>query len=138
MTLDEAVQSVLDRHGYKRRPLSKLVAMWKSLVDQCLEGYRWTIYEFDDEMSVREYIDSILDDPVVASFPEFEGFAQQIQVVDEIYRSVLQPGVRRPSPEDTWWSTGVLKYAGDEYRSDMLSSYSIAVDPYPDELDEES
>ncbi len=130
MALDEYVDSVLERLDYKRFSLSVLASKWTFFVDQCAEGYDWNIYEFDNELSVRDSIEEILNDPVFKQFYEFGGFVREVHDADERYRDLLQPNVKRTSFSESWWHTGVLKSAGDEYCSDVLRRYSILVKPF--------
>lgn len=130
MDFDATSKAILERHGFKQRTPDELVEWWANLIEQCVDGYDWTIYEFDDEMSVRDYIETLLDDPSLEGFNAFNEFKARVARLDEQYRELLQGDVKRPSKLDFWWRTGVLRYAGDEYCEDMSSRYSISVEVY--------
>jgi hypothetical protein len=119
----------LRRHGFKPRASSDLLEWWHSFVGQCEGGYRWTIYELDDELSVRDYIEVLLTDPVVAKFEEFASFAERVAELDKRFKALLKVGITRPASSQTWWRQGILRFAGDEYRSDIANQYSIPVEP---------
>jgi hypothetical protein len=133
MNFDTTVRAILKRHGIKQSTLDELVEMWANLVEQCVDGYDWTIYEFDNEMAVRDDIETLLVDSSLECFDEFRDFQRRVAELDGRYKSLLQENVRRPVPSDYWWRTGVLQSAGDEYCKDMSSRYSIHVESHTDE-----
>jgi hypothetical protein len=124
------VANVLSGGGYKKRTSKELVEWWSGFVDQCIDGYDWTIYEYDDEIGVRDYLECLLIDSELQRFEEYEPFRSAIDEVDKRFRTVLQENVERPTDSSYWWRRGVLQFAGDEYRQDMESRYSIPVDGY--------
>ncbi|XZE17685.1 hypothetical protein SH449x_002960 [Pirellulaceae bacterium SH449] len=127
---EERIGETLSLHGYKRRSSVELLKWWTDFVGQCVDGYDWTIYEYDDEIGVRDYLECLLQDSGLKTFGEFNSFRKAIEEIDEQFRTVLQTNVDRPTDSPHWWRKGVLKFAGDEYRDDMESRYSIVVDGY--------
>jgi hypothetical protein len=127
---EERVAVVLVQSGYKKRTSKELAEWWSGFVDQCVQGYDWTIYEYDDEIGVRDYIECVLNDMQLKGFHEYEWFRSAIDEVDKRFRAVLQESIQRPTDSPYWWRKGVLQFAGDEYRQDMESRYSILVDGY--------
>jgi hypothetical protein len=124
---DDRVRQSLKQHGLKDRTGNELVEWWKNFVEQCEDGYGWTIYEYDDEISVRDSLDAVLNDRSVMELPNADELLKQVERIDERFKALLQIGVSRPMTSSKWWRTGVLKFAGEEYRSDMESRYSIRV-----------
>lgn len=132
-SFDEAARDVLERAGYKPRTPDELINWWDNLIKQCEDGYEWTIYEFDDEMAVRDYVSLVLRDESLQPMPEYVEFKHSIDELDNRFRAMLQEGVKRPFKRDDWWRTGVLRYAGSDYCEDMESRYSISVDEHEDD-----
>lgn len=129
VAFNELVRQALRRGGHKERSGAELVSAWSFLVDQCEDGYGWTLCEFDDEVSVRDYLESVLRDPDIIERPESLELAWQVHQIDNRFLALLQPGVLRPGHSSQWWRTGVLQFAGDDYRHDLGSLFSIHVDP---------
>lgn len=122
------VNETLSAHGYKMRSAKELFEWWSSFVNQCVDGYDWTIYEYDDEVGVRDYLECILQSEELRKFTEFASLRESVDKVDEVFRGLLQTDAERPTNSRFWWRKGVLRFAGDEYRHDMESRYSIAVE----------
>lgn len=129
-SFESHVHKILTEHGYKVRSSKELVEWWSNFVSQCTEGYDWTIYEYDDEIGVREYLECLLQDNELQQFSEFAALRESVEKTDEIFRGLLQEQVVRPTDSKFWWRKGVLKFAGDEYRQDMASRYAILVAEY--------
>jgi len=127
---ERKVSEILGEHGYKARSTEELLEWWRNFVSQCVDGYDWTIYEYDDEVGVRDYLECLLQSAELNSFHEFLSLREAVEKTDQEFRNVLQERIERPTDSKFWWRKGVLKYAGDEYRQDMESRYSIAVDEY--------
>lgn len=128
MSFAAAVTLALQNHGYKPRSPNELLRWWQQFLEQCEDGYPSSIYEYDDEICVRDYIESVLNDVRVASYGEFTEFELKVRGIDERFRKLFQPDVKRPWPNDVWWRAGILRFACEEYCQDILSRYSIPVD----------
>ena len=128
MNFPTEAKAILRRHGFKQRTPDELIEWWANLVEQCVDGYDWTIYEFDYELVVRDYIEALMNEPSLANSRQFEEFKQRVAELDRRFKAVLQEGVQRPWKSQSWWRVGVLKYAGEDYREDMSSRYAIDVE----------
>lgn len=125
----DRIRQALERRGFEDRSGAELLDRWEGFVDECENGYGWTIFEYDDEIGARDYLDAILNDPAVAEMPEVAELEKNVRRIDERFRALLQTGIARPDVPKHWWRRGVLKFAGEEYRFDMANQYSIHVDP---------
>ena len=127
MTFETEAQRILEKHECKPRRASELLDLWRFFVDECVDGYGSSIYEFDNDLSVREDIEVLLQADEVVDRQGFETFLSVLKIIDARYAELLQPDVKRPGNIAHWWRTGVLRYAGDEYCSDANDLYSIQV-----------
>jgi len=95
-----------------------LLATWTSWVEDCEDGYAFTAYEYDAELSVRDVVEEALNDPTLATYPEHEAFRNRVAEIDQRFRAVLHPTWRIPrAPPEwaSWWRMGILRRAGRQY-----------------------
>lgn len=101
-----------------------LLRSWDSWVADCEEGYRFTDVEFDDELRLRDVLESVLADRTLEPFGEHEAFRQRLTQVDVRLRAAFHPTWQRPhvaAGQDAWWHRGVLRRAGHDYAEYMRS-----------------
>lgn len=84
-----------------------LLREWREFVEECEGGYPWNVYEYHNDLAVRDRIENCL-----ASYGP--GFAAQVEELDGCFRVLLQPDVRVGPEGDPWWHRGVLRFAGPE------------------------
>lgn len=107
---------------------AQLIDQWRQFVDSCREGYDWSIYEFDNELAVRDLIHRVLHAPELREFDVLDHFAAQVSRIDEEFRALTFDDRLRGGPDDHWWRRRVLRRAGDEYRDDIARRYGIDVE----------
>lgn len=123
-----AVQRALAGLGPRRqRTPAGLLDQWSAFVELCEESYRSTIYEYEDEIGVRDAIQRLLDDPEVSRFPEAREWAQRIRVWDDRFRRLLEP-LPRPRPGAAWWKAGVPRYGGPEFAEDIRRIHGLEIE----------
>jgi len=71
---------------FKDRTGKELVEWWNNFVEQCEDGYGWTIYEYDDEIGVRDYLDAVLNDRSVMELPNAGELLKQVEGIDERFK----------------------------------------------------
>lgn len=67
---------------------AQLLEQWQGFVDDCDDGYDWSIYEFDNELAVRDLIHRVLHAPELQSFPELGQLRERVDEVDAAFRSI--------------------------------------------------
>ncbi|MFC9973752.1 hypothetical protein ACFVH6_22930 [Spirillospora sp. NPDC127200] len=107
---------------------SSLLDAWRSLVEECEDGYSFGVDEFNNDVRVRDLIEKLCTDPRVLDDPTREEYCRRVQGVDARFKALLQ-GATIGSPDLPWWRRAVLSRAGDEYADDMRSQYGICVGP---------
>ena len=103
----------------------ELLKRWKAFVRSCEEGYRWSIYEYDNELSARDLLADVMNDSVLAQTPELAEWATRVALVDARFSALLHEHEMRGRDTDPWGRRGVLRSAGPEYRQDVRDLHGI-------------
>ncbi|MEV4348790.1 hypothetical protein AB0J83_30400 [Actinoplanes sp. NPDC049596] len=131
-SFDAAVARRADDNGWSRlRTADVMVDAWSSFVAQCSQGYDMSIYEYENDLSVRSMIERLLTDEELAGFPEFAGFAARVAEIDARFRALLQEGVEIRDSAAAWWERGVPRMAGAELAEDFHVMFGVTVQEAP-------
>ncbi|MFK4641085.1 hypothetical protein [Paenarthrobacter histidinolovorans] len=70
-TFIDRFRDVTDPKGARRdsSPAAYIDA-WRSFVLECKDGYQWSIYEYENELEVRDVIDQVLSAPELTEYYE--------------------------------------------------------------------
>lgn len=123
----EIVNEILTINGW--HPVSQpaiLVEDWETFTRECEDGYNWTIYEYDNEIRVREKIELLLTSPELRGYEEFQELFLKVTSIDTRMKALFMPQFSRKNKR-YWWEQGVLKYAGKEYAEDINQTYGLEV-----------
>lgn len=102
---------------------------WRSFVLDCEDGFQWSIYEYENELGIRDVIDKVLTAPELAAYPELAIFAEAIADTDERFAALLRSG---PSvlPENAfWWNRNLPGHAGPDLVADAEAHYAVHLRP---------
>jgi len=125
--LDEKISRL--QAGFTRVfSLIQMEAVWLQFVEECEEGYGCSIYEFDNDSSVRDRIDLILGHEDLFGVAAVERLRAETVKLDERFRALLRTDVTIRNDDAPWWQRGVLKYAGEEYAQNVRSEYGIEIE----------
>ncbi|WP_232668009.1 hypothetical protein [Pseudonocardia sp. TRM90224] len=103
-----------------------LIGGWEQLVDVVAEGYDDNIYEYRNDLSVRERIEVLLQDESLSGVEQMERVRTQVGEIDARFRSLLRPEpVRGNSP---WWEAHLPAYAGAELVADIKAAYGVSIE----------
>ncbi|HWK88427.1 MAG TPA: hypothetical protein VNP72_00480 [Longimicrobium sp.] len=100
---------------------------WRKFVQQCQDGYPFNIYEYHNDLSVRDRIEACLHE-TAADADAQAGFAAGVAEEDERFRALLQPGVQVGPEEDAWWHRGVLRYAWRDLARDLKDWFNVEIE----------
>ena len=66
-TFFERFRDAANERGLRKEwsPAS-FIAAWSSFVADCEEGYQWSIYEYENELGVRDVIERVLKAPTIS------------------------------------------------------------------------
>ncbi|MEM8940117.1 MAG: hypothetical protein AAGC64_12295 [Bacteroidota bacterium] len=123
----EKVNNILMKSGWQRLMTPKeLLNAWAQFVDECCTGYEMSIYEYDNDLSVRNAIEKILSEDNLSNYPGFQRFKESVLSIDNTFKKLLLSGFERDN-QSSWWQKGVLKKAGEEYAKDIKDKYQIEI-----------
>jgi hypothetical protein len=128
-SLDAVAARVASDKGWRKTFTSnELIESWKKFVSQCSNGYPMSIYEYENDRSVRTMIQEVLKVPDLEYGPSVEEFKMLVAQSDLSFRELLQPGVTVGNTNAYWWERGVPKYAGAELASDFQEIFGLHVE----------
>ncbi len=98
-----------------------LLDEWREFVASCEAGYGWNVYEYHNDLAVRDRLQTTIEELDAAE-------AAQVEEIDARFRALLQPGVQVGPEEDHWWHRGVLRYAGPELAAELKDWFQVDVE----------
>lgn len=102
--------------------------MWKQFVEWCEHGYGWSVYEYENELAVRDLIESLFHQKRLVNTTQMEWFRERVGEVDSRFRALLSSGPVVKTAAAPWWRERVPPYAGSELATDFESQYGVVVD----------
>jgi hypothetical protein len=106
---------------------SQLIKEWaKRVTNLKANGYHDVLAEYDNDLSVRGYIERILTSHELIGYEEFHAFKMQVQELDEVLKELFIPNVQRPGKLD-WWEAGILRNGGGDYAEEIKEFYGISI-----------
>jgi hypothetical protein len=103
-----------------------LIDGWAQMVDQVEEGYDDNIYEYLNDLSVRQRIEDLLHDESLRDVEQMEWVRAQVSEIDARFRSLVRP---EPVPGNSrWWETHLPAYAGSELVADIKETYGVSIE----------
>lgn len=108
-----------------RLNFNEIIEIYEDLVQQCEDGYSYTIYELDNELFIRERIDYLIKNSELKKYEEHLAFISQINELDNRLKSVSLFNIRKP--KENWWESFILKHAYEEYWENVKLHYGIEI-----------
>ena len=119
----------LGRNGYPPSDSPwTLVEEWESLIDDVEEGYELDIYEFRNDLSVRDLLEKVFTDPQFAGLAPVAHMRARVAAADTRLRAAFVPEVVVGPSAWPWWRRGVLARAARHYAEDAMRHYNVKVD----------
>jgi hypothetical protein len=101
---------------------------WNDFVDNCLEGYDDSLFEYESEIWVRWGIQQAIEDEELRNCEGFHSFSVAVQQADEVFKSVATANLPAESVSGSyWWSVIVPRYGGKEFVSDLRRERGIVI-----------
>lgn len=104
-----------------------LLEEWAQVVRECEAGYEWNVYEYHNDLGVRDALERIVSDPDRAHEERAE-VALRLAEIDARFQALLQPGVQVGPAEDPWWHRGVPRRAGAELAAELKEWFGADVE----------
>ncbi|WP_405060619.1 hypothetical protein OG474_03015 [Kribbella sp. NBC_01505] len=128
LDIDFVVAEMTASSGWARFSSAKdFVQAWRSFVRECRDGYSMSIYEYENDLSVRTEIQLLLDDERMRRTVAFREFNADIEEIDGEFSRLLQDGLEIGDSDAPWWKRGVLKEAGEELVGDFMNMFGVHI-----------
>ncbi|MBB4884967.1 hypothetical protein [Streptomyces netropsis] len=105
----------------------RAIEEWSDFVDDCMEGYEGTLFEYWDDMSIRSVLQRVIDDPVVKGVPELAWFESEVRRVDEKFAHLLTKGFEVRGGRG-WWERKIPRVAGREMAENVREQYGYEIE----------
>lgn len=128
MSLYESFRSVVAPKGRRATWLPlQFVEAWQEFVAEAMAGFSGDLYEYENEITVRNDLELALGSRELQSNPEWLELQRPILAADELFKELLArgPSVR---PGADWWHERVPPHAGDEFIEDARRMYGVRVE----------
>jgi hypothetical protein len=127
--IDEEIARLQTTEGWtKALSVWEMERAWVTCVGSCERGYDWGIYEFHNDLSMRDRIELVLKREDLRGLAAVEHFRACVQEIDNRFRMLLRSDVTINGHDAPWWRQNPLKYAGEVYAQDVLSLYGVAIE----------
>ncbi|NUK06137.1 hypothetical protein [Streptomyces lunaelactis] len=105
----------------------RAIEEWSEFVDDCTEGYEGTLFEYWDDMSIRGFLQRVVDDPEVKEVPELAWFKTEVRRVDEKFAGLLAQGFDVQGGRG-WWERKIPHVAGREMAENVKEQYGYEIE----------
>ncbi|MDX3457516.1 hypothetical protein PV396_37145 [Streptomyces sp. ME02-8801-2C] len=95
------------------------------MVDECVDGYDMDVSEYLNDLSIRDLLQRVTDDPIVRSLPEFAWFTAELAGIDERFRAVLADGPMVRPGEHRWWRRSLPAVGQEDFVRDAKERYRV-------------
>ena len=111
-------QATLARRA-QRQSITQLLGAWDQFVQSVDEGYDWSIYEYTNDLSVRDRIAQVL---AVIPPGSLEWIGEAVAATDARFRIATRDDESmRSGAEQDWWRRRVPLRPGGELAADLAS-----------------
>src|SRR5690349_10954979 len=87
---------ILSKRGWLRfTSPESLLKGWEGMIAACKKGYEDNIYEYDNDISIREHIELLLSSEILKEYPEFHEFSEAVKSLDTKFSELLQKDAKR-------------------------------------------
>ncbi|MGW2257411.1 hypothetical protein ACWCXE_05990 [Streptomyces sp. NPDC001780] len=113
-----------------RSPVTPYRAMeaWAEFVDDCRDGYPATLFEYMDDLSVRRFLQAVVNDPVIRRCPEATWFGAELARTDARFRELLADGLDVPGGGGPWWERAIPGRGGEEMAATARELLGLEID----------
>ncbi|MET9319612.1 hypothetical protein ABZX75_05360 [Streptomyces sp. NPDC003038] len=121
-------RAIFERSG-RRSPATphRAIEAWSEFVEDCRDGYEATLFEYWDEISIRGFLQSVIDDPVVRLTPESDWFTAEVHRLDDEFKQILHGGFAVPGGR-RWWESMIPRTGGQEMARNVRELYGFEME----------
>jgi hypothetical protein len=122
----EAYRDVMESMG-RGRPLSPsaLVEQWRSFVESCEDGCDEDIFEYENDLSVRDTLERILRSEKLQRFEQMSWVRSQVDDADQRFRALLSD--EKVRSDGAWWQVRMPRLVGPALAADVRDRYGVGI-----------
>ncbi|GIH05287.1 hypothetical protein Rhe02_33540 [Rhizocola hellebori] len=125
--IDRLFREAVQGAGWSRSlSASEVAAEWERFVVACESGYDENIYEYNNDLSIRDLIEVLLNDADLDLRSRLDWWVEKVQTVDRRFRQLLRS--RDADSAGAWWRDRPLLFAGPELAADFEQHYGGSVE----------
>jgi hypothetical protein len=103
-----------------------VVEQWEQIVSMIEAGYDDSIYEYDNDLSVRNLLAELLEDPLIQAHAESAWVTETVDALDKRLRAVMTDQPIR-DVQGPWWRSHLPIIASAEFADDLQNLYGYKV-----------
>lgn len=127
MDFGESFNAAVEPRGRRSSwPPVRFVEAWRSLVDEVAIGYAGDLYEYENELAVRDALEVALKSVDPNAFPEWAELQKEIVEIDDALLELLRGG-HEVRPDAVWWRARLPERAGAEFAADAARLFGVQV-----------
>lgn len=126
-SLDETFRSIAKPQGsWAAWSPGKFVEAWESFVEEAISSYWGDLYEFENDLGVRDVLELALRSDQLDAFDAWTELSKRIRAAGERFRVLLcdGPEVRAGAP---WWRERLPPHAGEDFVADAARLYGVKI-----------
>jgi hypothetical protein len=125
MIFSNSVRLLLEENGIVSATWPHhLIEQWEQFISTVAGGYSFDISEYDNDISVRGWIELVLKEESLRDVPERDHFRDEVNFLDDRFKKFLVEGIERNDRVE-WWERAILRNGGKEYLQDIEQVYGI-------------
>ncbi|KIA74434.1 hypothetical protein [Paenarthrobacter nicotinovorans] len=129
-TFLERFAAATDEEGLRSgwSPAAYLEA-WAAFTEDCEKGYQGNIYEYENDISVRDVIERALTSLGPAEDAAVAVFADAVAESDARFAAVLNSGPVMRDEAVPWWRRRLPVSGGREFAAEARQHFSVTLSP---------
>ncbi|MFD7258422.1 hypothetical protein [Streptomyces sp. NPDC059874] len=127
MTFSEIFSVIARTLGKPSLTPSRAVGYWRQFVENCEEGYEDSLAEYRNELSIRRFLQAVIDDPQVQQSAEAQWFSAEVAVIDARFSALIAGGFDVTGGWG-WWERRIPRIGGGTFLIDVRDAYGVDVE----------
>jgi hypothetical protein len=119
--------SVLSKNTLSNNSPNEYVENWKNFVEECKDGYSYSLYDYDLDLSIRDEIEIILRSEELKMFDEHELFRNRIMMIDQEFISITKD-IRIFGLPSFWWKYKIPKFSKQQFSENVKNEFGLDID----------
>ncbi|MCX4852393.1 hypothetical protein OG426_07760 [Streptomyces canus] len=116
---------VLDSGWHVPTRPAQVLGAWEDFVTTCTDGYEFDMSEYLNDLSIRRFIQLVLDDSEAKRTEMYTLFVERIRRIDDRFRELVSEGPLIRPGSDLWWDRRIPPYGAAEFVEDARERYSV-------------